>query len=153
MKLLFRKPHYFFLPASLLMAGIGFIIPQNALAYDLYDTYYVLSNTFGFHLFALIGFIMAFGYWTAYRKKRSLSYRLNAIHVIISALGPLSIYIASLFYRTVLPPSENVVADWEHNTSVSMVIFSLAIVTLAVQIVYPVNLIRAIWKGKRELKA
>jgi len=150
MKLLFRKPYYFFLPASFLMAGIGFVIPQNALVYDIYDTYYVLSTTFGFHLFALIGFIMAFGYWTAYRNKRDLSYRLNAIHVVISALGPLSIYIASLFYRTVLPPSENVVADWEHNSSVSMVIFSLAILTLVVQIVYPVNLIRAIWKGKRE---
>lgn len=152
MKTLFIRPHYFFLPASLIMAGIGFVIPQNALAYDLYDTYYVISNTFGFHLFALIGFIMAFGYWTAYRKKRALSYRLNAIHVVISTVGPLGIYIASLFYRAVLPPSENVVADWEHNTSVSMVIFSLALITLVVQIVYPVNLIRAIWKGKRETK-
>ncbi len=152
MKTLFRKPHYFFIVASLIMAGIGLIIPQNALAYDINDTYYVISNTFGFHLFALIGFIMAYGYWTAYRRERALNYRLNVIHVVISALGPLGIYIASLFYREVLPPSENVVADWEHNTSVSMVIFSLALITLLVQIVYPVNLIRAIWKGKRKIK-
>ena len=152
MKTIFRKPHYFFLPASLLMALIGFLIPPNAVAYDLYDTSYVISNTFGFHLFALIGFIMAYGYWTAYRRERALSYRLNAIHVVISIVGPLGIYIASLFYRAVLPPSENVVADWEHNTSVSMVIFALSLITLIVQIVYPVNLIRAIWKGKRGAK-
>ncbi len=153
MKTIFKKPHYFFLPASLLMALIGFLIPPNAVAYDLYDTSYVISNTFGFHLFALIGFIMAYGYWTAYRRERALSYRLNAIHVVISIIGPLGIYIASLFYRAMLPPSENVVADWEHNTSVSMVIFALSLITLIVQIVYPVNLIRAIWKGKRETKA
>ena len=131
MKTLFIKPYYFFFPASLVMAGIGFIIPQDSLVFDLYDTSYVISNTFGFHLFALIGFIMAYGYWTAYRRNRNLSYRLNAFHVVISALGPIGIYLASLFYRTLLPPSENVLADREHNTSVSMVIFALALVTLA----------------------
>ena len=152
MKRFFKTPHFFFLPASILMAGLGFLIPPESFDLTIYDTSYIISNVFGFHLFALIGFMMAWGYWTAFRNKRSLSYRLNALHVSISALGPITIWISSLFYRAVIPPTNNMVADLEHNTSVSMVIFSLALVTLLVQVVYPVNIIRAIWKGKRKAR-
>lgn len=150
MKRFFKTPHFFFLPASILMAFVGFLIPPESFDLMIYDTSYIISNVFGFHLFALIGFLMSYGYWTAFRNKRSLSYRLNTIHVIISALGPISIWICSLFYRAVIPPTENMVADLEHNTSVSMVIFSMALITLLVQLVYPVNIIRAVWKGKRK---
>lgn len=152
MKRFFKTPHFFFLPASVLMAFIGFLIPPESFDLTIYDTSYIISNVFGFHLFAIIGFVMSWGYWTAFRNKRSLSYRLNAIHVTISALGPLSIWISSLFYRAVIPPTDNIVADLEHNTSVSMVIFSLALITLLVQLVYPVNIIRAVWKGKRKAR-
>jgi uncharacterized membrane-anchored protein len=152
MTTLFKKPYLFFFPASLLMAALGFLIPPASIDFNIQDTYYVIANTFGFHLFALLGLFMAYGYWTIQRAKKQLSYRLNVLHVLISSLGPMMIWITSLFYRDALPISKNVLYDLNHNDFVGTIIICLVLITLLVQLVFPVNVIRSLWKEKKKKK-
>lgn len=148
----FKKPYLFFFPASLLMAALGFLIPPASIDFTIQDTYYVVANTFGFHLFAIFGMFMAYGYWVLLRAKKQLSYRLNVLHVLISALGPILIWLTSLFFRDALPISKNVLYDLNHNDSVRMIIIWLVLITLLVQLVFPVNVIRSFWKQKKTKK-
>jgi len=149
MKLLFKKPHYFFFPATLILIALGFIIPLVNFDFNIRDTYVVVQDRWIFHLLALFGFLMALVYWVMLRSGRKLSYRLNALHVGTSFVGPVLIYISSLFYRNVLPLTLNeeegmnmaLLEAYQHNNSVSMVILALLAITLVVQLVFPVNVI------------
>ncbi|NNK20171.1 MAG: hypothetical protein HKP07_02620 [Flavobacteriaceae bacterium] len=160
MKLLFEKPHYFFFPASLILIALGFILPLVNFDFNIRDTYVVVQHRWVFHLLALFGFLIALVYWVMYRTGKKLRYRLNALHVGTSLIGPILIFLCTLLYKDVLPlnPSGENSMDMEllevyqHNNSVSMVILALLTITLVVQLVFPANVLMAFMGGKEEKK-
>jgi len=148
MKQFFLKPHLFFFPASILMGALGFIIPPESFDFPIGSTEYVVNNTFGFHLFGVLGILMAYGYWFTVRANKPLSYRMNALHVAASALGPICIWITSLFYRSMVPVKKDLVSDLSHNANISLIILAFFLITAVVQFIYPFNLLQAFLKGK-----
>ncbi|QBA64602.1 hypothetical protein [Muriicola soli] len=160
MKLLFKKPYYFFFPASLILIALGFIIPLVNFDFNIKDTYVVVQQRWVFHLLALFGFLIALVYWIMSRTGKKLRYRLNAIHVGTSLFGPILIFMSSLFYKEVLHlrGSEEIGMKMElleanyHNNSVSLVIVALVTITLVVQLVFPVNILMAFLNKREEQK-
>jgi hypothetical protein len=86
-----------------------------------------------------------------YRTEKKLRYRLNALHVGTSLIGPILVSLCTLLYKEVLPldPSAENSMDlemlevYQHNNSVSMVILALLMITLVVQLVFPANVLMA----------
>ncbi|NNK10089.1 MAG: hypothetical protein HKP08_01995 [Flavobacteriaceae bacterium] len=160
MNRLFKQPHLFFFPASIVLVALGFIVPLSNFAFNIEDTYYVVQGRWVYHLLALFGFLIALVYWIMHSRGKTLRYRLNAMHVGTSFLGPILIFISTLFYKEVRPlqATEDIglnmemLEAYQFNNSVRMVILALVTITLVIQLVFPVNILMAFLDRREEQK-
>ena len=103
------------------------------------DTYFVFSQmSFAILISVLFG-IIGLGYWIIQKTNRKLSKRLNLIHIMLTFGGIFLIWIlAQLFRESGM--------DYAFNNNLTLAIYSIALITILGQLIYPINLIRGLRK-------
>ena len=146
MKRLFGKPYLFFwglvpliLLASVLLGDVVYYLN----VYDLHQA--IPYRELGF-LIASVAFALGAGYWMALKRKRRLSTRLNAVHILLTLVGPIGAMLATLLKRDIALPVTDVLqyaADTQYNDRLLLASYALWLATILGQLVFPVNLLRA----------
>lgn len=141
MKFLTNKPHLIFWLSIPLIMLSGFIRSIENLDINIHDTYYVFSlfdlNTLISILFAIIGL----GYWIMLKANRKLSKWLNLIHIALTFGGILLIWILTQLFR-------ESIMEFDFNDNLTLAIYSIALIAVFGQIIYPINIISGLIKNK-----
>ncbi|MBS7788293.1 hypothetical protein KIH23_13375 [Flavobacterium sp. CYK-55] len=127
------KPFIVFWITAILILLDGFFIsdPNSVTDINVHDTYYVIAHGLIAEIFAIIFFLLGFGYWLFDKINRNLNQTLTIIHVS----GTVGI---ALIYRIVLVAlnmSKIDSADW-----VNLFIIVTFSIALLVQPIYILNL-------------
>ena len=119
----------------------GFVSSTENLVINKYDTYYVFSLTDLNIVISILFTIIGLGYWIMLKTNRKLSKCLNLTHVALTFGGILLIWILSQLYR------ESIV-EFDFNENLTLAIYSIALIAVFGQIIYPINIISGLIKNK-----
>ncbi|WP_273276156.1 hypothetical protein [Maribacter polysiphoniae] len=149
MKRIVEKPFIFFWALIPLVIIIGRFLHDTTFDINVHDTYYIITYGGLTNLVSILLGLIGLGYWIFYYLKRKLSYRLNAIHILITALGPIGIWIVSNFHREIIPGSDfqSIMKDSEFNDNLLLLTFIILLLTILGQVIYLINLVTAFLKS------
>ncbi|MDC8004831.1 cbb3-type cytochrome c oxidase subunit I [Aureisphaera galaxeae] len=141
MKTVVEKPYLIFLLSIPMVLLIGVLSGDTAFDINVHDTYFVIAYS---HLTTLISFVfgvIGIGYWTMYKTNRALSQWLNGIHIGLTFGGAIIVWIMTLFYG-------DEIMEYELNNNLSFVITLVIAIMVLGQIIFPINIIYGLIKGK-----
>lgn len=141
MKFLTDKPHLIFWLSIPLIMLSGFVSSTENLDINIHDTYYVFSLTDLNILISILFAIIGLGYWIMLKAKRKLSKWLNLTHIALNFGGILLIWVLSQLYR------ESIV-EFDFNENLTLAIYSIALIAVVGQIIFPINIISGLIKNK-----
>ncbi|MCH4551447.1 hypothetical protein [Aestuariibaculum lutulentum] len=112
---------------------------NDTMQFNVYDTYYIFSR---FHLFLSITIAFAFmglGYWIMHKAGKCLCQPLSILHITLTFGGIFTVWIISICLR---------VSIMQYNTSdhLTNAIYLVSFIVLFSQIVYPINIIKSLFK-------
>lgn len=147
MKQLLQHPYYFFWGLIPVILLIAFLLGDTAYYLNVYDLHLAVPyRELGF-LVASVSFAIGAGYWMVLKRKRRLSPGLTAFHILITLVGPVGAMLAALLKRTISLPVTDILqyaADTQYNDRLLLASYGLWLVTILGQLVFPVNLWRAL---------
>lgn len=121
---------------------IGSIQSSKNITLHVYDTYLVISLLlFSFLVAVVFGFI-GFGYWISKKNNLKLSFWLSTIHVLVTIGGLLLIWLISLLKKRLSPSLS--FDNLEYNQNLEFLLFTIGLIIILGQLVYPVNIARGI---------
>ena len=118
---------------------IGYFSPKNTFDINIYDTYYVVEHGLIPVAISLFFGIIGFGYWLILKFKGKLSKLLTIIHIVLTIGGLTIIRILHEHYRESKP--ESLLFDYDFNENLNMTMFTISLIILFGQIIYPINLV------------
>ena len=136
-----NKPHLIFWLSIPLIMLSGFVSSTENLVVNKYDTYYVFSLTELNILISILFAIIGLGYWIMLKTNRKLSKWLNLTHIALTFGGILLIWVLSQLYR------ESIV-EFDFNENLTLAIYSIALIAVVGQIIFPINIISGLIKNK-----
>ncbi|MCD0466571.1 cbb3-type cytochrome c oxidase subunit I [Flavobacterium sp. ENC] len=150
MKYLLRKPYclFFFLIAFFLIGG--FLNAQKTLDINIHDTYFVISY---WHFGVLLSFIYSFIaliYFVLIKLNFILIKWITVTHVIVSIGGVFLILLFFQLTRQTAPGDfESLLDDIDFKTNMTWGIWLTFLSILVMQALFIINVIQALFKGKR----
>jgi len=137
---LIEKPYLLFILSIPIILFSGFLIGDETININIYDTYYVIEYIHLTTLISILFGIIGLGYWIMKNKK--LSKRLNLIHITLTFGGILLIGILKQFFR-------ESIMEYEFNNKLTITIYLIASISIFGQVIYPINILyRLIKKNK-----
>jgi heme/copper-type cytochrome/quinol oxidase subunit 1 len=114
---------------------------------NIHDTYFVIPYKHIFILAALLFGIIGFGYWLVNYINGKLVKWLTLVHLLVTLGGFLLMWTLNFYFgESNLPTSDfTYTRVFAFNTILAM----LGLIVMAIQIVYPINLLIAIIKRKK----
>jgi heme/copper-type cytochrome/quinol oxidase subunit 1 len=150
MKYLLRKPYFLFLFLIAFFLIGGFLNAQNTLDINIHDTYFVIS--YG-HFGVLLSFIYSFIaviYFVLIKLNFILIKWITFTHVIVSIGG---VFLILLFFKLIRQTApgdfESILDDIDFNAKMTWGIWITFFIMLGMQAVFVINVIQALFRGKR----
>ncbi len=144
MNWLIDKPYLiFFAMIPLLVIG-GLFLEDSTLAINVHDTYFVIANQDITVLFSIIFTGIGLGYWLTRKFKGQLRRWMTLAHILLTFGGILFITIMGALLNTVYNPLKP--DDVNETLYVNFVLWLSILGVLFGQILYPINLILALFK-------
>jgi hypothetical protein len=138
-----NKPHQIFWISIPFIMLSGFIISEEVLDFNIYDTYYVFSLHYLNTLISILFGIIGLGYWVMLKAKRKLSKWMNLFHILLTFGCPILIWILAQFFR-------ESIMEYEFNNNLTVAIYLIALVAIMGQIIFPINIISGLIKKRNE---
>ena len=113
----------------------------DSFGFNIYDTYFIIATNDLIILFSILFGIIGLGYWTMLKANRKLSKWLNFTHIVLTFGGILIIWILSQLYR-------ESIKEFDFNDNLTFAIYSIALITVFGQIIYPINIVNKLIKTK-----
>ncbi len=120
----------------------GLFNEEHSLILNIYATYFVINHLFFAELIVIIFAIFGLAYWLMDKFNKELISWMTAYHVFISIFGLL---ILLVFYDEV----ENLEIDYAFKQTLMLLMLITAGVTVAVQLLFPINLIVSFLRKKK----
>ena len=147
MKQLFHKPYLFFWGLVPLILLASFLLRDVVYYLNVYDLHLAINYLELGFLIASVAFAEGTGYWMVFKRKSPLSLSLNTLHIMLTLVGPIGAMLATLMKRDITLPVTDVLqyaADTQFNDRLLLASYALWLVTIMGQLVFPVNLFRAL---------
>lgn len=144
MRTLTNKPYLMFWISIPIIALFGIVNRNDMLNINVHDTYFVFSNTDLTMVLSILFALIGLGYWMLIKANGKLSKLLNLIHLSLTFGGILLIWILSQLFR------ESII-DYGFNENLTLVIYIIALIAIAAQILYPQNIIRGLIKRSTKI--
>jgi heme/copper-type cytochrome/quinol oxidase subunit 1 len=144
-----KNPYFIFLILIVMLLGIGFLNSKETLDINIHDTYYVISYLHFAVLLSVIYTFLAILYFALIKLNFPLIKWLINTHVIVSVGGLVLIWIFSQLKREMSPGDiESYIAGMTFNDKMLLGIFITVLTMVATQVVFVVNVIQALVKGR-----
>jgi len=141
MKFLINKPYLIFWTSIPIIILFGILTKADSFGFNIYDTYFIIATNDLIILFSFLFGIIGLGYWTMLKANRKLSKWLNFTHIMLTFGGILIIWILSQLYR-------ESIEEFDFNDNLTFAIYSIALITVFGQIIYPINIVSGLIKSK-----
>ena len=139
MSRLTNRPHLIFLLSIPIVILFGILNRNKMLDINVHDIYFVFSQIDLTILISILFGIIGFGYWLMLKANRKLSKWLNLIHITLTFVGILLIWILSLFFR-------EQIMEYDFNDNLTLAIYLIVLIVVLGQIIYPINIIYGLIK-------
>lgn len=144
-----KNPYFIFLTLIVIFLAIGFLNAEETLDINIHDTYFVISYLYFAVLLSVIYTFLAILYFALIKLKFPLIKWLISIHVIVSVGGLVLIWIFSQLKREMAPGDiESYIAGMTFNDKMLLGIFITVLTMVATQVVFVVNVVQALVKGR-----
>ncbi|MBD0824247.1 MULTISPECIES: hypothetical protein [Aestuariibaculum] len=138
-KLLDRPYLVFWLSIPIIILNAAYS-RNDTMQFNVYDTYYIFSR---FQLFLSITIAFAFmglGYWIMHKAEKCLYQPLSILHITLTFGGIFTIWIISICLRVSI-------MQYNAGDHLTNAIYLVSFIVLFSQIVYPINIIKSLFKN------
>ncbi len=146
-----KYAHHIFWVLTLLAVLVGALSGNATVDVNIHDTYFSMEKRY--FAYALAGLMMLYGtgYWVIYKAKRFPSKLLFDLHLAITLLLPLLAWIALRMQRDTYPGEDyqQFLRDMDYDQNLIMIAAALLFTALVGQVLFPINLIWSLIKGKK----
>lgn len=148
-KYILNKPHFLFLALTLIILTCSFIKPNETFIFNIHDTYFVIKYSDLAMILSLFYGILFIIYFALIKSSFSLVRWMTILHVVISIIGLILICILFQLIRDIKSGDfESLIADMNFNNKIIWSIWISFFNIIGVQILFIINGITAIVKGR-----
>jgi hypothetical protein len=149
MTYILNKPYFLFLALIIVFLIVGFLNPKEILDINIHDTYYVISYRDLGIILSFIYSFLAIVYFLLIQFNFPLIKWMTITHVAISIGG---LFLIVGFYKLIRETKpgdfESIIKNIDFNAKITIAIFSSVFAAIIVQMLFFVNVIQALIKGK-----
>ena len=138
MQRIINKPYLIFWFLIPIMLLIGKVRGTDMIDINIHDTYFVITESQSWYLVSILFGIIGLGYWIMIKFKRRLSKILNSIHIVLTVLGFLAIWVSRLIFTDWIINSDDPLHGGLATFNLIRVILILLII--GGQLIYLINL-------------
>lgn len=139
------QPHLVFISSVLLLMLYGFLKQNQMLTLVIDDTYIVFSALNLATFLSIVFTIIGIGYWILIRNYRKIFKKLIGVHIILTFVPILLIFILSQFYRESY-------SEYIFNEKIRFSIYLLSAIAIVSQLLYPIIILNAMMVNNNRIK-
>ena len=149
MKNIIDKPYLILWSLTFISISFGLNNSNIDLEINFYDTYYIINYNYICYLISLLSAIIGFGYWLLPKLKYRFSDWLTFIHIALTYIGVLFLWITLIVFHDRNYVSEIAILESREKLNLLSIIFILLI--LIGKLFYVINVITALIKNTRTI--
>jgi len=148
-KYILNKPHFLFVALTLIILTCGFIKPNETFIFNIHDTYFVIKYSDLAIILSLFYGLLSIIYFALIKSSFSLVRWMTILHVVISIIGLILICVLFQLIRDIKSGDfESLITDMNFNNKIIWSIWISFFNIIGVQILFIINAITAIVKGR-----